>query len=475
LNRKTKTRVPIFIKLLVFSCLLVIIMTSSIGFLVLNVQTKQFKDQLIDFGESLLHIMAKNAPDKLLAEEDLALFKLVKDISRNEQIVRVSISNQKNIIVAHSDLDQVNRIYEPPKGLSKIKTTSQGIVLSTFETAGEKFLFLEKPLTYQNIIIGNVCIVISQNVIEKNITQSRNYILISFVVIIFLALMVSLGFSIYFSRPINKLKKSVEIFGTGDYEHQAAIIRNDEVGDLSDAFNQMARDIALKEKIKNSFGRYVAPEIVDMILANPSGHWMKASLKVATVLFTDIRGFTTLSENKEPEYIVDMLNEHFTQITKIIIRYGGHIDKFIGDAAMAVFGITKENPDHAKDAVEAARKIMDLIEAKALENKNPAEALRIGIGINTGKMVSGNLGSKKKMEYTVIGDNVNIASRLTSLADPGEILISQKTCDHLNQSDDFKIKEKGRMSIKGRKIKIRVFKLITPDKNYLTAENGVVE
>ena len=447
---------------MVFSCLLVIVIISSIGFLVSNVQKNQFKDQLINFGESLIHIMAKNAPDKLLAGEDLALFQLVKDISENEQIVMASITNQKNIIVAHSDLDQVNKNYEPPGNLSKSKINAQGILFSTFGIDKNESLFLEKPLTYQNIDIGTVRIVISQKLIEKNIAQSKKYILISFVVIIFLALLMSLGFSIYFSHPINLLKKSVEIFGTGDYEHQADITSNDELGDLADAFNQMVRDIALKEKIKDSFGRYVAPEIVEMILANPSGHWMKAASKEATVLFTDIRGFTALSEDKEPEVIVDMLNDHFTKITDIIIRHGGHLDKFVGDAAMAVFGIPKENPNHAKDAVKASLEIMSLIEESALKTNQGAPVLRIGIGINTGEMVSGNLGSNKKMEYTVIGDNVNIASRLTSLADPGEILISSKTYDYLDKTDDFKFQEKGRISIKGRKIKIQVFKLIIP-------------
>lgn len=464
--KKTKIiRVPIFIKLMTFSCLLVIVITSSIGFLVLNIQKKQFKDQLIDFGESLLHIMAKNAPDKLLAEEDLALFKLVKDIAENEQIVWAGIANQKNIIAAHSDLDQVNKKYEPPKGLIQIPRPGKDIALSILQIEEKEFLFLEKPLEYQNTSIGDIRIMISQETIEKNIVQSKKYILVSFVLILVSALLMSLGFSIYFSRPINLLKKSVEIFGTGNYGHLAAITRNDELGDLAAAFNQMAKDISLKEKIKDSFGRYVSPEIVDMILANPSDHWMKASLKEATVLFTDISGFTTLSEDKEPEFIVEMLNEHFTQVTRIIIGHGGHIDKFVGDAAMAVFGIIKENCDHAKDAVNAALEIMELIENLALENKTLAPALRIGIGINTGKMVSGNLGSPKKMEYTVIGDNVNIASRLTSMAGSGEILISKKTYDNLDPSDDIKVREKGQMSIKGRKIKIRVFKLITSDKN----------
>lgn len=456
---KKNIKVPIFIKLMIFSCLLVIVITSLIGFLVLNVQEKQFKDQLSVFGESLLHIIAKNAPGKLLAREDLALFKLVKDVSENEQIICAGIADKKNIIIAHSDLDQINKNYCPPKGLYKINTSSRGTISSTFRVEENEFLFLEKALTYQNIEVGTARIVISQAIVEKSIAQSRTYILISFVVIIFLSLLVSLGFSIYFSRPINKLKKSVEIFGTGDFTHQADIIRKDELGDLADAFNQMAKDLASKEKIKDSFGQYVAPGIVDMVLANPSGAWMQPSLKEATVLFTDIRGFTAISEDKDPETIVDMLNDHFSLITRIIIQNGGHIDKFIGDAAMAVFGITKKKFNPADDAVRAALEIMDQIEPAALKNPNPGEALRIGIGINTGAMVAGNLGSDKKMEYTVIGDNVNVASRLTSLAEPGEILISEKTHDRLTSSPRFRAMEKGWVSIKGRKIKIRVFSL----------------
>ncbi len=444
---------------MIFSCLLVIIITFSIGFIVLNVQKNQFKDQLVDFGESLLHVMAKNAPDKLLAEEDLALFKLVKDISENEQIVNACILDQNNTIIAHSNLEQLNNNYQRPNALTEASKRSDDVFLSSYITNGKEYLYLEKPLRYQNIPIGNICITISQDIIDSNIAQSKKYILISFFIIIVLALLVSLAFSIYFSKPINALKKSVEIFGTGDYEHQVAISRNDELGNLADTFNQMARDIALKEKIKDSFGRYVAPEIVEMILANPSDHWLKAALKQATVLFTDIRGFTTLSENKEPEDIVDMLNDHFTLITQCIIKHGGHIDKFVGDAAMAVFGITKETDDHAMDAVNAALEIREILETNARNEKKEGIALRIGIGINTGEMVSGNLGSKKKMEYTVIGDNVNIASRLTSLADPGEILISGKTFDKLGQVNLFNVEEKGRIPIKGRKIKIRVFKV----------------
>ncbi|MCP4673281.1 MAG: HAMP domain-containing protein [Desulfobacula sp.] len=452
-------RIPIFIKLLFFSSILVIVITSAIGFFVLNVQKKQFKLQLIDFGKSHLHIMEKNAPDKILGEEGLALFKLVKDIAENEQIDRVIITDQKNNIIAHNDINQVNKPYLPPKNLEHTDQLQNGMILSTFLENNKEFLFLTVPLSYQNVSIGRAQMVISQKIIEESIAQSAQYILVSFFIIILLAFLASLGFSIYFSYPIKKLENSVVEFGSGNYKHRAQITRNDELGDLAGTFNRMAQDIEKKEKIKDSFGRYVSPEIVEMVLANPSGIWLKASSMQATVLFTDIRGFTSLSENKAPEVIVEMLNDHFTRITEIIIRHGGHIDKFVGDAAMAVFGITGETFDHAGAAVTAAFEIMAEIESRARKNIDARNALRIGIGINTGKMVVGNLGSKQKMEYTVIGDNVNIAARLTSIADPGEILISGKLYEDLQKDGSIIIKEKGQVPIKGKKNKIRVFSL----------------
>lgn len=398
----------------------------------------------------------------MLAEEDLALFRLVKDISKNEQIVSVSITNPTHTIIAHSDIDRVNKPFSPPAGLVQTETVSNDISIYSFIKENKEFLYLETPLSYQNVNVGRAQLTISQKTIEESIAQSKQYILVSFVIIIIAALLLSLGFSIYFSRPIKALEKNAAHFGAGNFALRASINRNDELGDLANAFNQMAGDLELKEKIKDSFGRYVAPEIVEIVLSNPSDHWLKAASKDATVLFTDIRGFTSLSENMAPEDIVEMLNTHFTRITEAVIRHGGHIDKFVGDAAMAVFGITSENPGHAEDAVAAALQIMEQIESHHRQS-DPDSAIHLGIGINTGSMVAGNLGSAKRMEYTVIGDNVNIASRLTSIADPGEILITGNTFDCLKNMEPITAREKGQMTIKGKAKKIRVFSILPKD------------
>lgn len=177
--------------------------------------------------------------------------------------------------------------------------------------------------------------------------------------------------------------------------------------------------------MQDAFGKYVTSEIVDMILQNPDEKWFEGEIINATVMFADIRDFTSFSEKRDPAEVVNVLNEYFTMATEIIFKYGGHVDKFIGDEIMSVFGAIVAQKGHSAKAVMAAVALQNEIKNINL-NKQTSEdvAIRIGIGINTGELIAGNIGSNRKMEYTVIGDTVNLASRLTRLAGSDEIVIS---------------------------------------------------
>jgi adenylate cyclase len=280
-------------------------------------------------------------------------------------------------------------------------------------------------------------------------------------IITFLGILLSLGLGMYISRPIKKLRESTKAFGRGHFDHRVSIKRNDELGDLGSSFNKMAEDLALKEKIQDSFGRYVTPEIVEMILENPDTQWMKGSKVEATVLFVDLRGFTTLSEDKKPEWIIELLNDYFTRVTDSVIKHGGHIDKFVGDEAMAVFGTPVHHPNHAEASVRAALDIRESIASLDRETRWGSVKIQVGIGINSGEMVTGNLGSRKRMEYTVIGDNVNVASGITSLAKAGEILISRQTYELIEDKNSFKVEGRGNVPVKGRKMEIAILNVLS--------------
>jgi adenylate cyclase len=465
-----RLRIPIFVKLAALSTLLLFLVISTTSFSMLKKEKKQFTRQLVDLGESMARITAGNASDKLLGEEDLALFQLVNDMAENDQVIYALITNEKNIIRAHSNIEKVNKAYSAPANMIFLKKGSD-VKVSSFVYGGEEILFFEKSVMYQKLEVGKVRLAISQRKILESIRLAKLFILVLTVIIILIGLLLSLGLSMYISHPINKLRESTKALGKGDFDHRIAIPRNDELGDLGSAFNKMAEDLALKDKIQDSFGRYVTPEIVDLIMADPDDNpWMKGSRVEATVLFVDIRGFTTLSENKAPEVIVELLNDYFSRITEIVIKHGGHLNKFVGDAAMAIFGTPVPNLEHAEAAVKAALDIqaaIAMLDGTKLDGTQKIQFLpyQVGVGINSGEVVAGNLGSQKRMEYTVIGDNVNVASRLTSLAEAGEILISKRTYELIKSKIKLKIEEKGTVPVKGRRMEITIFNVLGLDED----------
>uniref|UniRef100_A0A7C4VS27 Adenylate/guanylate cyclase domain-containing protein n=1 Tax=Desulfatirhabdium butyrativorans TaxID=340467 RepID=A0A7C4VS27_9BACT len=171
-----------------------------------------------------------------------------------------------------------------------------------------------------------------------------------------------------------------------------------------------------KRRIRQTFGLYVQDSVVEKMLKHPELLRLGGEKKELTVLFSDIRGFTTLSESLPPEQLVTQLNEYLTEMTQIVLQNQGTLDKYIGDAIMAIFGAPLDDPDHARHACETAlqmnERLKSLQERWIKENKPP---LAIGIGINTGAMIVGNMGSERRFDYTVLGDNVNLASRLEGL------------------------------------------------------------
>ncbi|MBN1850114.1 MAG: HAMP domain-containing protein [Deltaproteobacteria bacterium] len=458
-RRRIHIRIPIFIKLAGLSIFLSLFIILTISFLMLGQQKKQFISQLVDMGKSMIHITTNNAPDKLLSEEDLALFQLLNDIAENEQVIYALITDNHGVIKAHSRIEEVGETYQPPEKINLIRREDD-VKISSIEWNGTVLLFFEAPITYQDLKIGDARLAISQATILKNIHQAKIHITMLTIMVTLIGVLLSLGLSMYFSRPIYQLRISAKSLGMGELTHRVQIDRNDELGDLGLAFNRMAEDLELNEKIKSSFGRYVTPEIVEMILENPDNQWMKGSEVIASVLFVDIRDFTAMSEEKTPESIVHFLNTYFTRITDIIIKHGGHVNKFVGDEAMAIFGAPITNDNHAEAAVRAALDIREEIARLDQENQMEDASIQVGIGINSGEMLAGNLGSQKKMEYTVIGDNVNVAARLTSVAKPGEILITKRTYNLTHNHISLRTEKRGKMPVKGRKIKIDVFNVL---------------
>lgn len=215
-----------------------------------------------------------------------------------------------------------------------------------------------------------------------------------------------------------------------------------------------------KRRITQLFGRYVPKSVFDQLQADPSLARLGGTRREMTVLFSDIRGFTKASENATPESVVAQLNEYFTAMVRVLHAHNGTLDKFVGDMVMGLFGAPVADPQHAEHAVNCARAMVEelgrLNARWTAEGRHPMD---IGIGINTGEMIAGNIGSETIMSYTVIGDAVNLASRLESLnKDFGtRIIISDATRTRLTRSDD--LRPLGEVTVKGRTHPVSIFEV----------------
>ncbi len=211
---------------------------------------------------------------------------------------------------------------------------------------------------------------------------------------------------------------------------------------------------------RQRFQRLLSPAIAEQVLTGSVEIEKGGELRETTTLFSDIRGFTTMSEDQPPRAIVDMLNEYFERMVAIVFKHEGTLDKFVGDALMALFGAPVAHADDPRRAVQAALEMLDALNGfnaeRALEGLEP---LHIGIGINTGEAVAGYLGSSQALEYTVIGDAVNVSSRLCSLAKAGEILISHNTYELVR--DHFDVVEKPAARLKGKRSSIPVYRVVS--------------
>ena len=223
------------------------------------------------------------------------------------------------------------------------------------------------------------------------------------------------------------------------------------------SLNEQIRE---EEILRNRLERFLSPQVAEMIATGSQetiDNVMEPTELTATIVFTDIIGFTRLAEQIPPRETNMILNQYFSMVTDIIFRHDGTLDKYIGDGVMAVFGAPMERQDDAERAILAAKEMRERLAAMMAKKEGHTRKFDIRIGINTGRVVAGNIGSPRRMEYTVIGDPVNIASRLESIAKPNQILIGEETYKAIKGI--FEIRKIGPQKVKGKSAEIMVYEV----------------
>lgn len=302
-----------------------------------------------------------------------------------------------------------------PDILKNINTKKDDLETSyIFSLKNENFISIQKQLSNN---LGGKTAILLQGSLDKALEPYKRLnrtLLVIFLFGLLFAILATVWLSRSISRPLESLTRIVRRINKGDYSQRLEVERKDELGVLAESVNNMAQGLAEKEQVRNLLGKVVSDEIATELLSKKVE--LGGEEKVVAVLFSDVRNFTAMCEGAAPTEILTRLNRYFNKVSIAIEKHKGVVDKYIGDAIMALYGAPVSYTDSSDKAIASAlemKKALGELNNEFLSEGIPA--LEMGIGINTGKVVVGNMGSEQRMNYTVIGDNVNLASRLEGL------------------------------------------------------------
>jgi adenylate cyclase len=261
------------------------------------------------------------------------------------------------------------------------------------------------------------------------------------------------------ASPLAEVERAMAAVEHGDLDQRCTVLANDEIGAVAEGFNRMVQGLRERDRIKETFGKYVTPEIRDEILAGRVT--LEGQAVEATILFADLRDFTPWVESTEPRQVLRDLNAYFTEMERAITAEGGLVLQFIGDEIEAVFGAPVAAADHAVRAVRAAVDMRARLAAwNAAREREGKPPLRHGVGIHTGTVLAGNVGSGDRLSYALVGDSVNLASRIQDLTKDagGDILVSATTRARLDGGPA--LEPLPAVRVKGRSAEVEVYRLV---------------
>ena len=427
---------PLVYKVSLLITVLVVTCMGLLGSVIIHQQSRMFVDQLNEQGTTLVRLMAQSAREPLLAEDRLALDAIANGFSKSGSVVGTAITSLEGETISYGGDYHDGTRKSQSWVLAQLIANPPGSMtweLPAAGTARRKVISFVQPVTFQNVTVGYAMVTFSQAGMEQSLRQSIHAIIGATILIILLgiAMAFALGKRIY--EPIDQLVDASRAIGNGEYKFRFKERRNDELGQLMSAFNDMAEGMLEKSQVMDALSRYVSPGVAKEILANLNEVELSGKRIDGTVIFADIAGFTQIAEEIGPEEIVSILNKYFSLITRACELNHGMVDKYLGDGIMLVFGAPQPDENHRFHAISCALLMQRLVDHEnAQREQHGLFPIKFKIGINSGLMLAGNMGSRERMEYTVVGDAVNLASRLCSISNSGQIVISKDLYQHPN-------------------------------------------
>lgn len=464
-----KINFPFAHKLALSMIVLIVSGMLLLGGLIIHDQNNLLEKQMHSYAKILIHQLAASATEGLLTSDTLNMDVLVKNIAQNKEILGIAFySDEKQqkssngLIPASLDFpDSVNKIstilWQPPLSDTKAE---KSIIQNVFFSTNLPFLSYIGSINYQDVIIGYVLLTFDQSLFIQARNKTLYTIVITTVILIIFSIILAFFLGKHLSRPIDDLLHASHAISKGDYKTPFDESRDDEFGILMQSMNIMADGLLRKESVEKALSRYVSPTVAQEILGNLKSINLGGEQVNASVLFVDIIGYTKLSQTMKPEKMNQLLNEYFSLISQAANIYGGHVDKFIGDCVMLVFGVPKADEQHSYQAVLCA-----LLIQKIISNLNQQRIAKnqihvdFHIAVNSGLMLAGNMGSEQRMEYTVIGDAVNLAARIASYTQNNEVIIPESMLERPGIKENFDLEKKESVQIRGHEQAVTLYQV----------------
>jgi adenylate cyclase len=430
IRRLLPTHIPVAIKLAIYIGILISVGMSLLGAVIIHNQSELLNRQIHSTGRTVVSQMAESAKEPILANDSLQLDLLTYNLATDEDILGTTIYSTDLKIISSAGINPFDNNAPYNRAKSVFLDGSTRTLKWEWKQPSKNLLeaisFI-KPIRFKDVNVGFVLITFSRSAMTQAINASVQSILTATAILIFLGIITSYFLGRRLTRPLDHLMDASRAIGMGQFDYRIDKRRNDEIGHLMHSFNSMAQGMLEKKQVEDAFSRHVSPNIAKEILSNLDEVKLGGEHVDASVMFIDIVGFTEKSESMNPEGVAELLNDFYSNITQTAHFYQGTIDKYMGDCAMIIFGVPEHDPDHVFHAIAYSVFLQHLAERineiRIAQNKTP---IFYRIGLNAGDMLAGNMGSKEHVQYTVVGDSVNLASRLCTAATRGQIIISEE-------------------------------------------------
>lgn len=432
---KNKRRMPLYFRVGMAVFLLFAFSVGVVGYFAEVKQQHVVYNYNLKFAERILHYFAASSKIPLLADDTLRLSSVVKDTAAIEGISSAFIVDRNNSIQAHSNHELQGQQFTPFAGRIIVASDKSIRIVDYVDSSGQRMVDLSTAVIYNEKSLAMVHLVMQRSFAEQAILALQKSILQAVLVPALCVLLVLFCAAFWYlhkrEQQIRRFIEATRQFAMGNLQHRIKNIGNNELGDLGLSLHAMSEKLSAQQgRAKAQLEQYMKFTSMNKILENPvsQGEAYAVRRQVA-VVFVGVKGFGSYAGTEKPEEVVLSLNKYISIVTRVISKHGGYVDKIIGDAVVSIFGVSLYRENHTSRAVSAA---IDLQQALSFGDAQESRLLsNVCVGVSSGIVLSGNIGSHSKVEYSSIGESIKEAYWLIGMGNPGDIILGEGIYEQL--------------------------------------------